>query len=143
MSKSLFSYFTKTTSDKARYDGNESAKESCIVSHGDIVWAKLDNFPWWPGMICDDPKVKSLQMTVGGKRNFHVQFFGKPPTHDWVNERFVHPFLILFYWDSHSQLTRCRCEIWLWGISKQITNSFTYVHIFMFVCVWLAICVWS
>lgn len=90
MSKSLFSYFTKTTSDKARYAGKQSAKESSIVvTHGDIVWAKLDNFPWWPGMICDDPKIKSLEMIDSGKRNLHVLFFGKPPTHDWVNERFV------------------------------------------------------
>ena len=34
------------------------------------------------------------------------------------------------------------CGIWLWGISKEITNSFTYVYMYVFVCGWLYVCVY-
>ena len=35
------------------------------------------------------------------------------------------------------------CGIWLWGISKEITNSFTYVYMYVFVCGWLCMCVFA
>lgn len=56
---------------------------------GDIVWAKLESFPWWPSLVCLHP-VKKVEKE-GGK--VHVQFFDNPPTRSWINMRFARPYL--------------------------------------------------
>lgn len=56
---------------------------------GDLVWAKLDGFPWWPSLICLHP-VKKVEKE-GGK--VHVQFFDNPPTRSWIHMKFVRPYL--------------------------------------------------
>ncbi|KAK7074527.1 DNA mismatch repair protein msh6 [Halocaridina rubra] len=54
----------------------------------DIVWSKLDGYPWWPGLVCVNPTDKVF-LRHG---QVHVQFFDDPPTRGWVRDIFVKPY---------------------------------------------------
>ncbi|KAJ9582060.1 hypothetical protein L9F63_003643, partial [Diploptera punctata] len=54
----------------------------------DIVWSKLDGYPWWPSLVCDHPKLKKH---VRGN-DIHVQFFDNPPTRAWVRKKYVEKY---------------------------------------------------
>jgi hypothetical protein len=52
----------------------------------DIVWGKLPDRPWWPGIVCKDP-IKNCHVAYGIMGNItevHVQFFDEPPRTAWV-----------------------------------------------------------
>ena len=49
---------------------------------GDVVWARLEGYPWWPSMVCVDPNSKGAVYTRLGK--IHVQFFDSTSSHAWV-----------------------------------------------------------
>lgn len=51
---------------------------------GDIIWAQLDGYPFWPGMVCDDPD-KAICERPG---EIHIQFFDKRPSRAWVKRRY-------------------------------------------------------
>ncbi|XP_059154951.1 DNA mismatch repair protein Msh6-like [Physella acuta] len=115
----LFAYFQKTpksenksseilsprrspNSDKKKnVSGSNSAASSPITgrtkndvqvsSLGDIVWAKLEGFPWWPSLVCNHPTQKTH--SKGGKVPMvHVQFFDDPPSRAWIKARNIKPF---------------------------------------------------
>ncbi|XP_064101699.1 DNA mismatch repair protein Msh6-like [Macrobrachium nipponense] len=56
----------------------------------DVVWSKLDGYPWWPGLICENPTDKTYKR----KGQIHVQFFDDPPTRGWVRETFIKPYCV-------------------------------------------------
>ena len=96
----LFSYFKKSPAPnnnnniptkKTKVDDQSPGtplttkrKEKLII--GDIVWAKLANYPFWPALVCKHPSTKKH---LKNSFEVHVQFFGEPPTHDWVKVRSV------------------------------------------------------
>lgn len=60
-------------------NNNNNNNKTFLV--GELVWAKLDTYPFWPALVCKDPATnKHLKSYL----EVHVQFFGEPPTHDWV-----------------------------------------------------------
>lgn len=88
----LFTFFSKsntpnkpkreeTTPNKVKLKGND-------FKALDLVWAKLDGYPWWPGLVCDSPSEKTFMR----KGQIHVQFFDNPPTRGWVREAFLKPY---------------------------------------------------
>nr|XP_039260519.1 DNA mismatch repair protein Msh6-like [Styela clava] len=55
----------------------------------DIVWAKLDGYPWWPSIVCNDPTDGVHEKREGKKKFIHVQFFDNPVTHAYVEAKNV------------------------------------------------------
>jgi hypothetical protein len=56
----------------------------CSVKPGDIVWAKLEGYPWWPSLVCNHPKSAGYLRKIGKSQHVHVQFFDNPPTRGWA-----------------------------------------------------------
>ena len=55
--------------------------EGANYEAGDIIWAKIHNYPWWPCMITVDPTTskytKEQQLKDGSIQiDYHVQYFG-------------------------------------------------------------------
>ena len=79
---SLFKYFKKSPASS-----KVVKKEDNDFKLGDLVWAKLNDFPWWPCMVCKEPR--SGKLFHDHENKMHVQFFGQPPTRDWVLKRLI------------------------------------------------------
>lgn len=88
----LYTFFSKspgrnqnrsqvTTKNNVKLKGND-------VKPMDMVWAKLDGYPWWPALVCESPSEKDFNRNG----QIHVQFFDNPPTRGWVREAFVKPY---------------------------------------------------
>ncbi|KAJ8285951.1 hypothetical protein GJAV_G00032840 [Gymnothorax javanicus] len=57
---------------------------------GDLVWAKVGTYPWWPCMVsCDPQKSVHSRINTRGHREYHVQFFGSVPERAWIHEKRV------------------------------------------------------
>ncbi|XP_072515395.1 histone-lysine N-methyltransferase NSD3 isoform X4 [Salminus brasiliensis] len=55
---------------------------------GDLVWAKVGTFPWWPCMVSSDPQLKvHTRINTRGHREYHVQFFGSVAERAWIHEK--------------------------------------------------------
>jgi len=79
--------------------------ESIYTNHkpGDLVLAKMVGYPWWPGIVEDDPDFDSYFYLEkkNGKRvvSYHVTFLGKEVSRAWFAESSVASF------DGHETLT--------------------------------------
>ncbi|XP_015195713.2 histone-lysine N-methyltransferase NSD3 isoform X2 [Lepisosteus oculatus] len=64
----------------------------CCKDHevGDLVWAKVGTYPWWPCMVsCDPQSDVHTRINTRGHREYHVQFFGSVPERAWIHEKRV------------------------------------------------------
>uniref|UniRef100_A0A8C7PZY4 Histone-lysine N-methyltransferase NSD3 n=1 Tax=Oncorhynchus mykiss TaxID=8022 RepID=A0A8C7PZY4_ONCMY len=64
----------------------------CYKNHevGDLVWAKVGTYPWWPCMVSCDPQMNvHTRINTRGHREYHVQFFGSVAERAWVHEKRV------------------------------------------------------
>ncbi|XP_035234563.1 histone-lysine N-methyltransferase NSD3-like isoform X1 [Anguilla anguilla] len=64
----------------------------CCKAHevGDLVWAKVGTYPWWPCMVSGDPQLSvHTRINTRGHREYHVQFFGSVPERAWIHEKRV------------------------------------------------------
>ncbi|KAK7479072.1 hypothetical protein BaRGS_00029664 [Batillaria attramentaria] len=60
---------------------------------GDVVWAKLTGYPWWPSLVCNHPTTKThVRGSKSKKHEVHVQFFDTPVSRAWVKASNVKPF---------------------------------------------------
>ncbi|XP_067857283.1 histone-lysine N-methyltransferase NSD3 isoform X3 [Heptranchias perlo] len=60
---------------------------------GDLVWAKVGTYPWWPCMVSCDPLLQvHTKISTRGAREYHVQFFGTVPERAWIHEKRVAPY---------------------------------------------------
>ncbi|XP_012941985.1 DNA mismatch repair protein Msh6 [Aplysia californica] len=82
----------KTSPNSAKGKGGAKKETSLPDSaRGDVVWAKLEGFPWWPSLVCDHPTTG--KHVKGGKvPEVHVQFFDEPPCRAWIKARNIKPF---------------------------------------------------
>ncbi|XP_030302530.1 DNA mismatch repair protein Msh6 isoform X2 [Calypte anna] len=65
---------------------------SCEYSPGDVVWAKMEGYPWWPCLIYNHPTEKTIVRGKGKSTRVHVQFFDDSPTRGWVSIKYVRPY---------------------------------------------------
>ncbi|XP_068819678.1 DNA mismatch repair protein Msh6 isoform X8 [Capricornis sumatraensis] len=71
---------------------------SCDFSPGDLVWAKMEGYPWWPCLVYNHPFDGTFIREKGKSARVHVQFFDDSPTRGWVSRRLLKP-----YTGSHSK----------------------------------------
>ncbi|XP_043537388.1 histone-lysine N-methyltransferase NSD3 isoform X3 [Chiloscyllium plagiosum] len=72
--------------------GNQTVMSSCFQI-GDLVWAKVGTYPWWPCMVSCDPLLQvHTKVNTRGAREYHVQFFGTVPERAWIHEKRVAPY---------------------------------------------------
>ncbi|XP_035177058.1 DNA mismatch repair protein Msh6 isoform X1 [Oxyura jamaicensis] len=77
--------------EKGRRHG-AAAGVSCDYSPGDIVWAKMEGYPWWPCLIYNHPTEGTIVRGKGKATRIHVQFFDDSPTRGWVSLKYLRPY---------------------------------------------------
>ncbi|KAL3892164.1 hypothetical protein ACJMK2_004398 [Sinanodonta woodiana] len=110
----LFSYFNKSpaaqNSIKSETNGNDvlspkrspnnkkspsskntPSKEETEFQLNDLVWAKLEGYPWWPSLVCNHP-TENTHYKGGKTPQIHVQFFDQPPSRAWIKTRNIKPY---------------------------------------------------
>ncbi|KAK3850399.1 hypothetical protein Pcinc_042896 [Petrolisthes cinctipes] len=91
---SIYNFFTKSPASNNNNSGNNGKNnvklKGTSVSELDLVWAKLEGYPWWPALVCPSPGENNKTFTNNNK--IHVQFFDTPPTRGWVKETLVKAF---------------------------------------------------
>ncbi|XP_039769049.1 DNA mismatch repair protein Msh6 isoform X2 [Ornithorhynchus anatinus] len=65
---------------------------SCDFSPGDLVWAKMEGYPWWPCLVYDHPTDGTFLRGEGKALRVHVQFLDDRPTRGWVSKRLLKPY---------------------------------------------------
>ncbi|KAL1490292.1 hypothetical protein ABEB36_013009 [Hypothenemus hampei] len=71
---------------------------SLSYSLGNMVWAQVGKFPYWPAIICKEPDTEKIYNLVEIKNRpkqvyYHLRFFGDYGRRAWVNKN----RLILYY----------------------------------------------
>ncbi|XP_068796155.1 DNA mismatch repair protein Msh6 isoform X2 [Struthio camelus] len=70
----------------------EAPGVSCDFSPGDLVWAKMEGYPWWPCLIYNHPTEGTIVRGKGKSARIHVQFFDDSPTRGWVSIKYLRPY---------------------------------------------------
>ncbi|KAF7201203.1 histone-lysine N-methyltransferase NSD2 [Nothobranchius furzeri] len=74
----------------------QSKEESPLqasFSVGDLIWAKVSGYPWWPCMVTTDPEfsvhIKQKQKETNGRLGpfYHIQYFGDAPERGYIFEK--------------------------------------------------------
>lgn len=71
----------------------EECESGRMPLYGEIVWAKFNNFRWWPAIILPPTEIPSnILKKAHGDNDFVVRFFG---THDhgWISRRRVYLYI--------------------------------------------------
>ncbi|XP_048375271.1 DNA mismatch repair protein Msh6 isoform X2 [Sphaerodactylus townsendi] len=59
---------------------------------GDLVWAKLEGYPWWPCLVYNHPTEGTFVRGRGRSSRIHVQFFDDTPSRGWVGVKYIKPY---------------------------------------------------
>ncbi|KAH8264092.1 hypothetical protein KR038_002625, partial [Drosophila bunnanda] len=71
----------------------EECESGRMPLYGEIVWAKFNNFRWWPAIILPPTEIpRNILSKAHGANDFVVRFFG---THDhgWISRRRVYLYI--------------------------------------------------
>ncbi|XP_052086117.1 DNA mismatch repair protein Msh6-like [Mytilus californianus] len=59
---------------------------------GDLLWSKLEGYPWWPSLVCNHP-TENTHVKGGKNAQVHVQFFDDPVSRSWVKVKNVRSYI--------------------------------------------------
>ncbi|XP_029449239.1 DNA mismatch repair protein Msh6 isoform X2 [Rhinatrema bivittatum] len=62
---------------------------SCDFTPGDLVWAKMAGYPWWPCLVYNHPKEGTHLRGKGKSLLVHVQFFDDSPARGWIGIKYL------------------------------------------------------
>lgn len=79
----LFSYFGKVK----KVEGQTSVNSKEWLKPGELVWAKMEGYPYWPAMLINHHVDQKMLRGSKSSQECHVQFFGEPQTRGWVSMR--------------------------------------------------------
>ena len=62
-----------------------------MFSVGDLAWARISHYPYWPAVITIEPDLSKKYTRVLEKhgslrREYHLQFFEEPVQRAWVEQ---------------------------------------------------------
>ncbi|XP_074846119.1 DNA mismatch repair protein Msh6 [Carettochelys insculpta] len=77
---------------KGRAEAARAASVSFDYSPGDLVWAKMEGYPWWPCLVYNHPTEGTIVRGKGKSSRVHVQFFDDSPTRGWVSVKYLKPY---------------------------------------------------
>lgn len=66
---------------------SSNSATACKFSEFDVVWAKLDGYPWWPSLVCKHPTAQIFYKGVK-RPEVHVQFFDETSSRAWLSARY-------------------------------------------------------
>uniref|UniRef100_A0A673LJU9 Histone-lysine N-methyltransferase NSD2-like n=1 Tax=Sinocyclocheilus rhinocerous TaxID=307959 RepID=A0A673LJU9_9TELE len=109
-------------------------KKGGLFSVGDVIWAKVSGYPWWPCMITTDPEINMHFKSKGKVLNsrtgllYHVQYFGNAPERGYVFEKSMVTFSGKHQYQSLSRSNKLPIDIiprkfreqWETGVSQAI-----------------------
>ncbi|XP_062911704.1 DNA mismatch repair protein Msh6 [Mobula hypostoma] len=87
-----FTWEAKTARKQAASPRATTLGQTCDFTPGDLVWAKMEGYPWWPSLVYNHPTTKEYLRGKGKSLRIHVQFFDQPPTRGWVSVKYVKMF---------------------------------------------------
>ncbi|KAB0343815.1 hypothetical protein FD754_020741 [Muntiacus muntjak] len=61
----------------------------------DLVWTKMEGYPWWPCLVYNHPFDGTFICEKGKSAQIHVQFFDDSPTRGWVSRMLLKPYIAL------------------------------------------------
>lgn len=61
------------------------SKSSSEFSIGELFWAKIGSYPYWPCIISASPGTQTFQRSAKKGSLIHVHFFGDNGKHSWVS----------------------------------------------------------
>uniref|UniRef100_A0A8C2KXI0 Nuclear receptor binding SET domain protein 2 n=1 Tax=Cyprinus carpio TaxID=7962 RepID=A0A8C2KXI0_CYPCA len=83
-------------------------------SVGDVIWAKVSGYPWWPCIITTDPEINMHFRSKGKVRTgllYHVQYFGNAPERGYVFEKSMVTFSGKHQYQSLSRSNKLPIDI--------------------------------
>ncbi|XP_072436706.1 DNA mismatch repair protein Msh6 [Chiloscyllium punctatum] len=88
----LFAGGERKAGKKQAAPGPPALGQACEFAPGDLVWAKLEGYPWWPSLVYNHPTAEEYLRGKGKSLRIHVQFFDDPPTRGWVSVKYVRSY---------------------------------------------------
>jgi len=73
-----------TEVDNSSLEMNKTSEDNDDFKVGDIVWAKIGKYPYWPSVICIDPESKLFVKEVKRKKMLHVRFCNDKGRRSWT-----------------------------------------------------------
>ncbi|KRT86397.1 PHD finger motif containing protein [Oryctes borbonicus] len=74
-------------------EASSDKKDDKQIAVGDVMWAKIGRYPYWPCLITTEPHSKEYRkITVRNAVLYHVRFFGDNGRRSWISVRYLLPY---------------------------------------------------